>query len=116
MAKRIMKAGNTDPPITTTLKEDDGQPVDLTSVITVTLHMKPKGGGIGVISDPCTVTNAIGGVVSYRPTPTETGNPGDYQLEWKTDWGKDAGKDRYRTFPSDDYEELTILPNLEPAP
>lgn len=114
MANRTLKAGDTDPPFTSTLTDGNGQPVNLTGAETVTLFMVPKDGGIGSVSDPCTIVNPAGGIVEYRPTKQQTSVPGTYRLEWRVDWGPQAGKDRYRTFPSDGYEEVEIMESLAP--
>lgn len=107
MADRTIKAGDTYPPIIGTLT-DNGGAIDLTSAVSVVLRAKSTA---GVISGTCDITDPENGVVSYLPEAGDTSTPGNYNMEWRIDWGQDAGKDRFQTAPSDTVEVLTILAN-----
>lgn len=110
---RTMKAGDTYPPITGTLRTNAG-PVDLTSAVEVRMWMKSTSTE-PFETDPCEIVDAVNGVVSYTPSPVETEIPGVYRLEWQVDWGDDGdGRPQIQTFPNSGYDTLTIIEALDP--
>lgn len=111
---RTIKAGDTYPPIVGTLRSGGG-PVDLTAAVEVRMWMKSST--LAINTDPCEITDAANGVVSYTPSPTETAVAGTYQLEWQVDWGDDEDdRPQIQTFPNSGYDTLTIVAALDPAP
>jgi hypothetical protein len=113
MADRTIKAGDTYPPIVGTLTTGGG-PIDLTAAVEVRMWMKSET--LAINTDPCDIDDAENGVVSYLPSPTETAEPGTYQLEWQIDWGDDLEeRPRIQTVPNDGYEELVIIAALDPS-
>lgn len=109
--KRTMKAGDTYPPITGTLTTNGG-PVDLTEAESVSMWMRSTT--LAINTDPCDIEDAVNGVVSYTPAPSETAVAGTYKLEWEVDWGVDGeARPLIQTFPNDSYETLEILEALD---
>lgn len=110
---RTIKAGDTFPPITGTLRTNAG-PVDLTAAVAVRMWMK-SASGTPIDTEPCEIVDAENGVVSYTPSPAETSIAGVYRLEWEVDWGDDVNeRPQIQTFPNDGYDELRIIEALDP--
>lgn len=110
---RTIKAGDTWPPITGTLRTSAG-PVDLTAAVEVRMWMRSDT--LAINTDECEITDALAGVVSYTPSPTETAISGTYRLEWQVDWGDDeTDRPRIQTFPNGGYDTLTIIEALDPT-
>jgi hypothetical protein len=84
MASTTIKtvAGNTAPPVVLTL-EREGTIIDLTGC-SVTLTIKNLGTGTITVSNaPCTVTNAVGGIITYVRGATDIPTAGAYVADVK---------------------------------
>ena len=128
-----MKAGDTHPPITMPLTMN-GEPWSIPDGAVIRLWMKTtlepgtmlKDGTIitertdlHVHTGEVDVEDQQGGIITYTPAPADTNQAPFsrqlYLLEAEVDQGTDD-KDRplITTFPHDSYEELEVLPGLDP--
>lgn len=102
-SESTVKAYDTAVVFTGTLKTDD-TPIDLTGA-TVKFLLKRSGTEFG---DTATIVSATSGTVSYSPGPTFPKTPGRWQQEWEVTFSDDS----ILTFPSDGYNFVTILRDL----
>jgi hypothetical protein len=100
-----IKKGDTSPRIETILLDANG-PTDLTNATAVKFSMRMSRNPRTVVLNEVAAGYAAdtNGVVYYDWQPTDTGTPGDYDIEWTVIYpgGKRA------TFPSDDFDRVEI--------
>jgi hypothetical protein len=108
----LMKVGDTLPPIMDILVDDADHPVDLTTAVSVTLHLQPTfGDGLTLI--------ALGEIIApeegedewaavYRWPLPQALPSGVYRREWEVLW--DDGE--IETFPKDGYVYAKIVDSL----
>lgn len=99
-----MKQGETGKVLSVTLRDSAG-PIDLTGWSAVTMTAR-QGNGDPVIDDePCSITDADNGVVSFAFTGAFANiSPGEYDMEFR---GVDVA-DGVHIFPSDGYGTLIV--------
>jgi hypothetical protein len=100
----ILKRGDTRPPLTAQLVDDNGA-IDLTSLTSVKLLMKL---GQTVVSAPVTVVDALTGRVQCTWLPAHTNTAGVYNAEFEITWS-DGG---IETIPNDSYFTIEIFQDL----
>jgi len=101
-----LKRGDTSPPLQTTLTVN-GSPQNLSNADTVTVTMKPLGGGEAV-SGTAQVVSASDGVVAYHWNDGDTDSVGLYFAEWVVTYGNG----REQSFPNDEFDLLYIKDDL----
>lgn len=107
MAIYTIKRGDTWPPYSVTLKDENG-PVPLYGA-TVTFIMKQVKGPVVVTAPvPESAINIETSEVAYPWTEDDTAAPGIYRAEWEVIFGN--GKKE--TFPSEGWEEVRIYDDL----
>lgn len=109
---RTMKQNDTFPPLTAVLKDEDNIPIDLTSAVSVRVWLRSSD--LAIETDPCTIADAVNGLITYTFNQGDTAVAGEYRVEYQIDWGPDNGKDRVQTVPNDSYDTLTIIEELDP--
>lgn len=102
-----MKRGDRLPVISATLKDDTGQPVDLTGC-TVKFNMVAADTGAVKVSAAAGILSEAAGTVQYAWGASDTDTPGVYYYEWEVTDG--SGK-RY-TFPNQGSLVLEIVDDL----
>lgn len=76
-------AGNTAPPITITAKRS-GTVIDLTSATSVKLYIiNSAGAQTNTGHETCTITSAVGGIVTYTRQATDIPLKGTYKADLK---------------------------------
>jgi hypothetical protein len=113
MAKDIlMKVGDTLPPILDILVDDEQHPVDLTTAVSVTLHLQPTFGVGATLSVVGEILAPDPGqdiwTAVYRWPAPQALTPGVYRREWEVLW--DDGN--LETFPKDGYAYAKIVEAL----
>lgn len=116
MAPFKIKQHDTEPAWSVTLQQDIGGPsqsvVDLTTADSVRFLMRNVASGVLQVDAPATVTNAVGGVVSYPWSPPDTDIMGEYDVEVEVTWAPGS----IQTFPNIGYWTVEIVPDLDTAP
>lgn len=113
MSDFAWKQNDTWPPLPAQLSDANG-PVDLTTAVTVTLHLKSQGAGTTLGGGVCVITDAAAGRVTYTPTTADTDVVTQYNGEFEVDWG--GGKTS--TFPNgstsgEEYITVQIVAELD---
>jgi hypothetical protein len=98
-------AGDTHPPIRTTLTDEAGV-IPLLGA-TVTFLMKQER-GTKQVSGECEVLDVTTGEVAYQWQAGDTDVPGVYRAQWRVEFGNGA----VEHVPSNDYDEVVIRDNL----
>jgi|SRR2546423_1145418 len=101
MTKTKLKRGDTKAIFT------DNLGVDLTGS---TVKFQMRGDGILVRQNATIVSPATSGQVSYQVVATDVQIPGQYRQEWEVTFADGS----IQTFPVDDYNEVTIIDDLNP--
>lgn len=101
MTKTKIKRGDTKAVFTETLG------VDLTGA---TVKFQMRGDGILVRQNASIVPPATAGQVNYQLTASDVQIPGQYRQEWEVTFADNS----IQTFPVDDYNEVTIIDDLNP--
>lgn len=103
----VITQGSTAPAYTATLTHPNGNPVDLSTAVSVTLYVSNYF--TNAVSDgSATIVNAPTGQVSYTWQPQDLSIPGVYAAEWEVLWtGGGTG-----SYPKDGYATVTIMNNL----
>jgi hypothetical protein len=87
----------------------DGEtPLDLTSVATVNLAVRPKGSETVSFKKPCVIVDAPLGEVEYRWSADDTAEAGEYEYEFEITW-PDAEP---QTIPTDTYFALVVVDDI----
>lgn len=89
MADYTIKAYSTWPPLSAVLSDANG-PIDLSTATSVTLFLEGTLGGL--ITGPCTITDATAGTVQFPWAAGDTDVADTYELEFKIIWS--AGGDQ----------------------
>ncbi len=84
----IVRVNDTDSDIRSTLRDVDGNPVNLTGA-TVRFRMRPAAGPASplTVDQPAVIDNAAGGEVHYAWVAADTDTPGLYLAEWRVTFG-----------------------------
>src|SRR5512142_3200877 len=94
------------------LKDDYGEAteaaVDLSTAGSATFHMRATGGTVAKVSAAGTITNALGGEVTYQWAAGDLDTVGTYEAEMEVFWGD--GKNE--TFPSDGYWTIEVTDDI----
>jgi hypothetical protein len=105
MSTTYLKAGNLLPALEATLRDDDGDAVDLTAATGVRLHMRQAFPPRGVVVDAAaSVVVAASGIVSYSWQAGDTDEIGTHYLEWEVTWAGGV-----ETFPKSGYDRVVIV-------
>lgn len=82
-----LKRGDSRPALKVTVKEADGDLVDLTGA-TVTFHLARARDGLAkTLAGSVTVESAVDGTVRYDWAAADTAEAGDFQGEFRVDYG-----------------------------
>lgn len=107
MATWYITQGDTYPPLTATLRDPDGDPVDLTGS-TVRFSVRTARGALLVDRAVCTISDAVAGAVSYQWSALDTVNPGDHYAEFE----ETHVDGKIVTYPNDTPMLVIIRPQL----
>lgn len=101
-----IKQGDTGPDLSTVLLDGDGQPVDLTSALSVGLSMRLAKHPKTLVLNNVTAQFAADatGAVSYEWGASDTAVVGLYHIEWTVVWGDGF----IMTFPSCGYDRVRV--------
>lgn len=102
-----IKQNDTAPSFRATLKDSDGDAVDLTNA-TVRFHMKAIGAETSKVDSSAILQDAANGVVQYNWVSGDTDTVGSYQAEFEVTYS-DA---TVETFPNDSYLSISIKAEL----
>lgn len=102
MPDYYIKQNDTSPDLQVTLKDGDGEAVDVTSS-TIVFTMS-AGGVVKVSEQSATIVTASSGVVKYEWAAGDTDTPGTYEGEFEVTFS--GGK--IQTFPNSDAQRLNI--------
>jgi hypothetical protein len=104
MPDLTLKAGDTFPPLVTTLEENGG-PLDLTGAGTVTMRMASSS--VSMTDLVCTIVGApTNGVVEYEWDAGDTDTPGTYKVDFLINFGSG----NLQSAPNDSEKEIVIRP------
>lgn len=105
----IVRVGDTDSDIRSTLRDVTGAIVNLTGA-TVRFRMRPAGGPAAPlkVDQPAIIDSAVGGQVRYAWTGTDTNTPGLYLAEWRVTFGDGT----IESFPNDAVLYLLVSEGL----
>lgn len=101
-----IKQSDTSPSLQATLKDANGNPVNLNGC-TIRFHMKSLSGAV-VVDQLMTIVNAAGGVVRYNWQPSDTDEAGTYYAEFEVTYSDLS----IETFPNTDNIAIVITPEL----
>ena len=109
MTDFYIKQDDTSPSLAATLKDSDGNAVDLTGA-TVRFHMteRPSEGKTAKVDAAANVDTAASGEVSYDWQSGDTDTVGLYNAEWEVTYS--SGK--IETFPADGYTVIEVTDDL----
>lgn len=113
MADHSMKVGDTLPEITATLKDGNGNPVNIYQA-DVAFVMRSFDGTVALEAPADNLDDNAEentGKVVYYWAPGDTDVPGGYWLEWFVTFNGMSG-DEFETFPNDGWKTLAIIGNL----
>lgn len=105
----VIKDGATEPALVATLRDDDGNAVDLTGA-SVDFRMKQASADTRQVDASCVVTDADQGEVTYEWSDTDTDTVGHYNAEFAVDYSGGSDYDEY--FPSDEYLSIRVMASL----
>lgn len=106
MAVFYIKQNDRLPVLNATLVDGNGNPVNLTGTA-VTLNMRDSANNVKIAGAACTITNAVGGQVSYAWAPGDVNTAGTYSAEFEVAF---AGGNE--TFPNDSNITVVITSEL----
>jgi hypothetical protein len=89
MSEFTLTAGDTLPPLTSTLTDGLGAPINLTTA-TVQLRMRRVDDSALVLSEPATIDDAEAGKVRYDWAEGDTDDPGLFFAEWRITYASGA--------------------------
>lgn len=98
-----LKAGDTVPILEATLRDESGNPVELTGA-DVQLHLIEPRGGPTFLDEPATIADESEGVVRYEWADGDTTESGRYRAEFVVTY-VDGGVE---TFPNSGYHDVLI--------
>lgn len=82
MADFTIAQGDTAPALEATLKDGDGNPVDLSGA-TIKFHMMTKRYNKSLVNKDATISDAANGKVQYSWAEGDTDTVGDHHIEWE---------------------------------
>lgn len=101
----FIKQDDRRPSIRATLKDNEG-PIDLSSATDVKFRMSRWGSNkVNLVA--CTIEDAVSGIVRYDWAAGDTDTPGDFQGEFRINWGSSV----YQTVPSNDWVTVHVEEN-----
>jgi hypothetical protein len=107
----VIKAHDQLPAIAATLVDADLVPVDISDA-TVLFIMANATSRVVKLTSEATVVDGVAGRVEYQwNDTTDTATPGEYVAEWQVTFG-DGKK---QTFPSNSYNTVSIVADLDNA-
>lgn len=102
-----IKQNDTSPAIRATLRDGDGDVINLTSA-TVRFHMRPIGSTTVKVDAAGTVVTPAGGIVQYSWSEEDTDTVGAYQAEFEVTYLGGS----VETFPNDGYIRVEITDDI----
>jgi hypothetical protein len=103
-----IKQNDTSPKIRATLKDGDGDVINLEGS-NVRFHMREVGGTTTVTDAAATIVSpASGGVVQYAWVVADTDTVGSYQAEFEVEYGDGS----IETFPNNGYIRVEITDDI----
>ena len=103
-----LKTGDTSPALSVTLKDADGNAVDLTGA-TVVFNMNNEDDEQVIDRGACTILVAASGTVKYSWSAADTATAGYYTAEFEVTYSDTT----VETFPNRGYLEVQITDDLE---
>lgn len=102
-----IKQNDTSPAIQATLKDVDGNVVDLSGA-TVRFHMRKQGSTTAKVDAAATIVDDVGGVVRYNWTSANTDTVGTYQAEFEVTYTDET----VETFPNATYLKVKVIDDI----
>jgi len=102
-----IKQNDTSPAIQATLKDVDGNVVDLSGA-TVRFHMRKQGSTTAKVDAAATIVDDVGGIVRYNWTSANTDTVGTYQAEFEVTYVDDT----VETFPNATYLKVKVIDDI----
>lgn len=102
-----IKRGDTAPAITDTLKDSEGNVVDLTSAASLKFIMSDADGNEKVNASASFVSRSDGTVL-YNWSAGDTDTVGGYRAEWQVTWSDGT----VQTFPAGSYRRVKVYQDL----
>lgn len=103
-----IKQNDTAPSLKATLKDGDGNVINLTDA-SVRFHMRTVGGASSVVDAAATVNSpATAGVVQYDWVAADTVTTGAYQAEFEVTYGNS----KIESFPNNGYIRVQIVDDI----
>lgn len=106
MATFYMKQNDTHPKMLASLKDGDGDPIDLTNA-SVRFHMRTLS-GTTVVNAVAAIVTAATGLVRYDWQAADTANVGTYQAEFEVTYPDNT----VETFPNSGYIRVQITDDI----
>lgn len=106
MATFYMKQNDTQPKMLASLKDGEGDPIDLTSA-SVRFHMRTLT-GTTVVDAAASIVTAATGLVRYDWQPADTAAIGSYQAEFEVTYSDTT----IETFPNSGYIRVEITDDI----
>lgn len=103
MTDFYIKQGDTAPAWDDTLKDNDGNPINLTGA-GVRFHMAPQDFTEAKVDAAAVIVDAANGKVRYNWQTADTDEAGDFYAEWEVT----HASGQIETFPNDGYRHVTI--------
>lgn len=112
MADFTIKQHDRLPSIEAQLTEIDGSPLSAgLAGATVAFIMKPQQGGTVKVNAPAVIEDQAACLVRYDWATGDTDTVGDYNAEWQVTFADG----RKRTFPTDTYNTVRVVADLDGA-
>lgn len=97
-AKFVIKRGDLEPPISATILDASGTPVNLTGATAPTLVLRPTTGGAALrLTTGTSIVSAAAGTIKHVWQSGETTTAAEYNGEWEVTWPSS----RPQTFPTE---------------
>jgi len=103
----FVKQNDTSPKLAATLKDGNGQVVDVTGA-SVRFHMARMNSNTAVVDAAGTVTNGGAGAVEYAWTPSNTANVGTYRGEFEVTFPSGL----VETYPNAGYVSIQVTDDI----
>lgn len=104
-----IKQGDTQPPITHTTVDDEGNRVSLMGAISTSfIYRRKDAAPVTAVSQPALIVNADAGQLIYYWDQTDTAIVGEYYAEWRIVFPNS----QIRTFPQRGYQLFVVEPDL----
>jgi len=98
-----VKQNDTSPSMLATLKNADGNAVDISGG-TVRFHLRQVGADSALVDSAAVIVDGVGGIVRYDWLASDTVSVGSYQAEFEVTYSSGA----IETFPNDGYISVKI--------